>query len=662
MNKKILKFVGKSGLAFATMPAVFGIGSALANDNLPENTKDIVVIHTNDIHGRIEENAKARVPVIGLAKLDGVVKEEKAKEDQITLLLDAGDAFQGLPISNSSKGLDMLEIMNNMDFDAIAVGNHEFDFELSTVKEYKEKLKFPLLSVNTYVDGARLFETHTIIDKDKSVKGDEFVVIGVTTPETSTKTHPKNVEGVEFRDPITEVGNIVKEIEAKAKADSVEYKNYIVLAHMGIDATTPDLWKGSTLAKALSENPLLKNKNVLLIDGHSHTVHTDKFGHVIYNQTGSYLENIGKIVMPNKGDILATNLSYKDVKNVKPTEKISKMVADVKAKFELENSKVVIENNPVKLEGDRNHVRVRETNLGNAIADAIYEYGQTGFSNKTDLAVTNGGGIRETIKKDNPVTKGDIISVLPFGNIISQIEVTGKQIKEMFAKSFSAPLQKDKTTGKDVLDERNIPLLEPNGPFLHTSGVKLFYDTTKPAEERVLDIFILNKETKNYEKLDLNKKYYLATNDFIAAGGDGYKMLKGAREEGPSMDGVFAEYLIKTDLSKYSVVNPNERLVSILEKDYIENHTMEPKVPKLVKVPSNYPTISEKPEADILDIEGEEIKDNKISNFNKIKNQTSKLETKTEKKLPNTGMNSLSTILIGLSILGIASLLSKKVK
>ena len=111
-------------------------------------------------------------------------------------MVDAGDAFQGLPISNSTKGEARAEILNKMNYDAMAVGNHEFDFGLDEAKKYKQILKFPLLSSNTYVNGARLFEASTIVDKDKTVKGDEVVVIGVTTPETATKTHPKNVQGV----------------------------------------------------------------------------------------------------------------------------------------------------------------------------------------------------------------------------------------------------------------------------------------------------------------------------------------------------------------------------------------------------------------------------------------------------------------------------------
>ena len=128
------------------------------------------------------------------------------------------------------------------------------------------------------------------------MEGDEFVVIGVTTPETATKTHPKNVQGVTFTEPIKEVTSVIDEIEARAAAEGKNYKNYVVLAHLGVDTTTPVEWRGSSLAEALSKNPKLKGKRVTVIDGHSHTVQSTTYGdNVTYNQTGSYLNNIGKV-------------------------------------------------------------------------------------------------------------------------------------------------------------------------------------------------------------------------------------------------------------------------------------------------------------------------------------------------------------------------------
>ena len=529
--------------------------SSTATDSI-----EAVIIHTNDVHGRILEEKG----VIGDAKAAAVIEEERSKVEN-TIVVDAGDAFQGLPISNSTKGEDRANIMNQVGYDAMAVGNHEFDFGMDQAIKYKETLNFPLLSANTYVNGARVFEASTIVDKTPTVVGDEFVVIGVTTPETAIKTHPKNIEGVTFADPITEVNKVIDEVEARALADNRVYNNYIILAHLGVDATTPVEWRGSTLAEALSQNSKLAGKRVIVIDGHSHTVQSATYGdNVTYNQTGSYLNNIGKVTLKSEqllGE--ASLISAADTASVTPDALITELVNEIKVKYEAENAQVVIENNPVELNGERSNVRVRETNLGNAVTDAIYAYGQTGFSNKTSLAVTNGGGLRATIAKDQPVTKGDIIAVLPFGNIILQITVTGQQIQDMFTKSLSSALQTDKETGKFLLDENGAPLFEASGGFLQISGATVFYDPTLPVKERVLLIGILNPETGEYDDLDLEKTYYLATNDFLAAGGDGYTMLGGAREEGPSMDSVFADYLKTADLSAYADINPYSRIIPV---------------------------------------------------------------------------------------------------
>ena len=533
---------------------------AVPVESTKNEEKDTVILHTNDVHGRIVEEKG----VIGDAKLATVIEQERAKSNQNTLVVDAGDAFQGLPISNSTKGEARAEILNQMQYDAMAVGNHEFDFGLDEVKKYKEILKFPLLSSNTYVNGARLFEASTIVDKDKTVEGDEFVVIGVTTPETATKTHPKNIKGVTFTDPISEVNKVIEEVQAKARAEGKDYKHYVVLAHLGVDTTTPVEWRGSTLAEALSKNPRLKGKRVTVIDGHSHTVASTTYGdNVTYNQTGSYLHNVGKVIYKSR-QLLGnpTLIAAADAKKLPANPTVEKLVKDIKQKYDAENAVEIVSNSPVELNGDRENVRVRETNLGNVVADSLYQYGQTGFSHPTDIAVTNGGGLRETIAKGKPITKGNVIAVLPFGNTISQIQVTGQQVLDMFEKSLGSILQVDKD-GKNVLDENGQPLLEPSGGFLQVSGVKVYYDTNLPSGKRVLAIQVKNRATGRYDFLDLAKTYYLATNDFLAAGGDGYTMLGGAREEGPSMDAAFEEYLKTADLTQYEKINPNSRTISV---------------------------------------------------------------------------------------------------
>jgi len=661
--------------------------------SVPKTTeKDLVLVHTNDVHGRIveEKGRDKSTSVVGDAKLATVIENERAKKDQTTVVLDAGDAFQGLPISNSSKGEERAKILNEINYDAMAVGNHEFDFGLDEAKKYKEILKFPLLSANTYVNGARLFEASTIIDKDKSVKGDEVVVIGVTTPETATKTHPKNVQGVTFKDPIPEVLNVVKEIQAKAKATGNDYKTYVVLAHLGVDTTTPDAWRGSTLADELSKSPLLKGKRVVVIDGHSHTVESKTYGdNVTYNQTGSYLNNIGKVTLkPNSLLGTPSLIKASETTNLTPNATVKKLVDQIKAKYDTENAVVVVKNSPVELSGTRENVRVRETNLGNVVADSLYEYGQTGFQNKTDIAVTNGGGLRETIAKDKPITKGSVIAVLPFGNTISQIKVTGQNVLEMFEKSLGSILQVDKA-GKTVLDENGQPLLEPSGGFLHVSGAKVYYDTNLPSGKRVLRVEVKNHDTGAYDKLDLNKTYYLTTNDFLAAGGDGYTMLGGAREEGPSMDEAFKNYLEKADLTKYAVVNPNSRTISVDSKTYkfdvekpqtsngqdapvlvkeelvVTRHIdaagnelapveLGEKTPKVLK---GYNTVStSKKDGITTHVYG--VEKASVKSGEKVAGKANVANS--ERKLPNTGLNSVATASLGVVALLAALALRKR--
>lgn len=599
--------------------------------------KDTVILHTNDVHGRIVEEKG----VIGDAKLATVIEQERAKSNQTTLVVDAGDAFQGLPISNSTKGEARAEILNQIQYDAMAVGNHEFDFGLDEAKKYKEILKFPLLSSNTYVNSARLFEASTIVDKDKTVEGDEFVVIGVTTPETATKTHPKNVKGVTFTDPISEVNKVIEEVQAKARAEGKDYKHYVVLAHLGVDTTTPVEWRGSTLAEALSKNPRLKGKRVTIIDGHSHTVESTTYGdNVTYNQTGSYLHNVGKITYKSR-QLLGnpTQITAAEAKKLEANPTVEKLVKDIKQKYDAENAVEVVSNSPVELNGDRENVRVRETNLGNVVADSLYQYGQTGFSHPTDIAVTNGGGLRETIAKGKPITKGNVIAVLPFGNTITQIQVTGQQVLDMFEKSLGSILQVDKA-GKTVLDENGQPLLEPSGGFLQISGAKVYYDTNLVAGKRVLAAQVKNHTNGAYEKLDLTKIYYLTTNDFLAAGGDGYTMLGGAREEGPSMDAAFEDYLKTADLTQYEKVNPNSRTISVDSKTFkLPEEGKEQDPAKSVEDQATKPTQPSTVKVDY-----------------KVADKFAKKTVVSEKLLPNTGSEqSIFMMLLGM-ILGATAL------
>ncbi|MEI5994114.1 5'-nucleotidase C-terminal domain-containing protein [Candidatus Enterococcus mansonii] len=544
--------------------------------------QSFTIMHTNDVHGRLEGNGK---DVLGMARL-------KTYKDLIQpdLLIDAGDAFQGLPISNFSKGMDMVKIMNEVGYDAMAVGNHEFDFGFETAMKYKEELNFPILSNNTFKDGKLVFDPYTIVEKN----GKKYAIIGVTTPETATKTHPNNVSGITFKDPIAETKKAISDIQGDA---SQVIDAYVITGHLGIDETTPHEWRGDTLAESLSkEYPEL---NITVLDGHSHTAVNGgkRFGNVMYTQTGNYLNNVGLV------DVDLTDLSKKTASltpantlaDLEENPTVKALVDEARAKFEKENSTVIIPNNPYQFNGERDNVRTRETNLGNLIGDAMLAYGQKGFKEPSDFAVTNGGGIRANIEPGE-VTLGDVVAVMPFGNTIAQIEVTGAKVKEMFEMSLRSMPQKDEA-GNIILDDFKQPKLGANGGFLHVSStIRVHYDSTKkgsllPADEgngtnktivgeRVLQVDIQNRQTGKFEPIDEKKTYRMATNDFLAAGGDGYDMLGGERQEGPSLDTVLIDHLKQAsmlriynpdttiDLAQYKEPFPGERIVSISEAEF----------------------------------------------------------------------------------------------
>lgn len=512
------------------------------------------IMHTNDMHGRLQYDEKGKA--IGMAKLKTFKDEKKP-----TLMLDGGDSVQGLAISNFTKGLTMATAMGMIPYDGVAAGNHEFDFGYDQAMKLKEML--PMVSANTMKDGKNSFKTHEIVEKE----GKKFAIIGLTTPETAFKTHPNNVKGVEFLDPIPVAEKMIKSLDKKADA-------FIFVTHLGIDKTTPAPWRGDTLAEELSKK--FPKEKIIIIDGHSHSELREgkQYGNVLLAQTGNYLNNVGMIDVSYKGDkptFKARLVPAAEFKEVVENPKVKGLVDETAAKFKEEMDKVVIENNPVHLEGDAKFGRTRETNLGNIIADSLYDYGQTGFNGgQTDLAVINGGGIRTSINQGK-VTKADILAVLPFGNTIAQIDVTGKQLKEMFEFSLRSPVQTQDGTNEVVLDENGMPALGRNGGFLQVShSVKVLYDTNKPGEvpeegkkgQRVHSVQIKNRKTGKFEEVDDKKVYKLATNDFLAAGGDGYTMLGGKREEGPSMDVIFTDFL------KAIAGDTDGKVVSMKAKEY----------------------------------------------------------------------------------------------
>ena len=501
------------------------------------NKNEHKILHTNDIHGRfVEDDGK----VIGMPKVKGL--KDKENPD---LLLDSGDAFQGLPVSNNSKGEEMAKSMNSAGYDAMTLGNHEFDFGYDQLLKLKKQLNFPMITSNVYKNGKSDFEPSTIINKN----GIRYGIVGVTTPETKTKTSPSAVKGVEFKDPLTSVKRAMNDIK-----DQVDV--FVILSHLGVDPNTKKEWRGDYLTEQLSKDKSFK-QSIIVLDGHSHTVikNGKSYDKNVLAQTGTALENVGRIRF-NREDNQTKNLkadliNVADTKNIQPDTKIEKQVNKANDDFLKATSTVIIPNNKVKLNGERNVARTQETNLGNLITDAMEDYASKKFSHRPDFAITNGGGIRASIDKGK-VTQNDIITVLPFGNLISQIKVKGSDVKKAFEHSLSAPTESK--NGK--------PQLTANGGFLQVSkSIRIGFDMDKKSGDRVTDIQIINHDTGKFEKLDPNKTYYVATNDFTANKGDGYDMFGGKREESASLDEVVAQYIKNADLSKYDTNKP-ERIIN----------------------------------------------------------------------------------------------------
>ncbi|UXU57687.1 5'-nucleotidase C-terminal domain-containing protein [Staphylococcus agnetis] len=566
------------------------------------------ILHTNDIHGRlVEEEGR----VIGMAKTK-TIKDQH----QPDLMLDAGDAFQGLPLSNQSKGEEMAKAMNAVGYDAMVAGNHEFDFGYDQLKKLESMLNFPILSSNVYKDGKLAFKPSTIIEKN----GVRYGIIGVTTPETKTKTSPTGIKGVTFDDPLK---SVLREMDAlNGKVDV-----FVILSHLGVDSTTQETWRSDYLTQQINRRSQYKVPTIV-IDGHSHTVmqHGQMYGRDLLAQTGTALANIGKIdfnfANNTVSDLKASLISVKDAAQVQPDPTVKAQIDKANDAFLKETSAVVIPNNTIVFEGERDHVRRHETNLGNAIADAMEAYSKDHFSQPADFAVTNSGGIRASINKGE-VTLNHIITVLPFGNTISQIKVKGSDVRAAFEHSLSAPTENVNGTTQ----------LSANGGLLQISkSIRVYYDMAQPAGKRIKAIHVLNKQTGKFEVLDLNRTYRIATNDFTASGGDGYTMLNGPREEGLSLDKVFADYLKQADLSQYDTTAPTR----IINGDPEAIETQEDKVipfPKQPKAPNQAPSPNDT---------NQQSKIRKINNNVIVSNQTHHMSkgAKTMGYVPSIQMNS----------------------
>ena len=578
------KFYMLSGTALLLALTACSSGDMKSENTVSlEKSKDfnLVVAHINDTHGRVEEG---KYDGMGFPRVSTVLKELRMENENV-LFLDAGDTLHGTTFATLSKGESVVEILNYMKLDASTPGNHDFNYGKDRLKELEKLADYEILGANVVTkDGGKFIEPYII----KDMNGASIGVFGIATPETTYKTNPKNVEGIVFGDPVEYSKRSVQELKSKG-ADFI-----IALTHLGMDESTEAGLKSTDLAKSVEGIDLI-------VDGHSHTKLEN--GLVVNKttivQTGEYDKNMGiidikvengvttinprliskeealgktierEIMMEvterlkvnenyliKKGDTLSeisystkvpvnelasmngisnVDLIYKGNTIIVPVEKnitktvtqiekvkvggieedpqLVKLIDDIKSE-QKKITHVKIGETPVQLNGERDFVRTGETNLSNMITEAML------WKTGADIALTNGGGIRASIPAGE-ITVGDIISVLPFGNYVVTKELKGSEVIEALEHGIS-----------------DYPATK--GAFPQIAGMKVQFDPSGAPGERVVKV-IMN----NGKELLPDASYTVATNDFMAAGGDDYQMFKGKAEAGnfEGLDEILMEYI-----------------------------------------------------------------------------------------------------------------------
>ena len=453
---------------------------------------EIVILHTNDVHCSYEAYDK----VAALAK-------------DADLLVDAGDAIQGGVIGTLSKGEYIVDIMNEIGYDAAIPGNHEFDYDMDQfLKLAKEKAEYPYLSAN-FVDktGKPVFDAYKLFEVD----GKKVAFVGLTTPETFTKSTPTYFQdgNGNYIYGFCEGGNGQELYAAAQKAiDAAEAAgaDYVIgLGHLGIDGESSPWTSKEVIANTTGFDAF--------IDGHSHSTFAetvkDKAGNdVAFAQTGTKLANVGKITIKADGTITCENI---DLANVTADADTTAYIAGVTEKFDaLQNTVVAKTEVELTINGadGKRAVRSAETNLGDLCADAYR------VMLGADVAFVNGGGVRANLAAGD-ITYGDIVNVHPFGNEACLVKVTGQQIKDALELGASA------YPGE-------------SGGFLQVSGLTYTIDSTIPSSVvrdeknmfvKVDGAYRVSDIQVGGQPLDVNKTYTLASHNYmLKSQGDGYAM------------------------------------------------------------------------------------------------------------------------------------------
>ena len=476
-----------------------------------------VILHTNDVHGAIE----------GYAYITALKADYEAKGAEV-ILVDAGDYSQGEVYVSDTKGLDAVEMMNVTGYDVVTLGNHEFDYGYAQLKENMTKADFKILCANVYgEDGTPIFDANYTYTTKSGVKIGFF---GMETPEAQTKANPALIKGLKFDTDLKAVAE--KQLEALKDDDVV-----IALSHLGVDDsskpyTSYDLYNA---AKGID----------FIIDGHSHTVMTKGENGEPIQSTGTAFANIGVIVIDDASKKIESNSLYEIKEDTAKDAAVAAAAQKIIDRIDKEYG-AVFAKSKVELNGAKapNGNRDGETNNGDLITDAMLwkvMQNKEGLTVNEDhvVAITNGGGIRAAIKVGD-VTKKDIKTVLPFGNTIEVIYVTGTELLEALeASTFCVP--------------------ESIGGFPQVSGISYTISTgavydanaeTYPASTyygpKSINRVTIN--SINGKEFKANDTYAVVTNNFCAEGGDTYYAFAAATSKfdtGVTLDMAVMDYITK---------------------------------------------------------------------------------------------------------------------
>jgi len=521
MKRKLLSLIVVVFLVVLSFTqTAFAVDIPTADTDLSGN---IVIIHTNDSHGHVDDN-------MGFSPVGALIKQyEEAGAD--VMVLDAGDTFHGMPIATLNEGEDIVPIVNEIGYLAMAAGNHDFDYGYERFIELADELDFPILAANIVnEDGDLLFLDNIIVDTG----GKSFGIFGLSTPETSYETDPKNVEGLTFTDPVEAAEQQVAFLRSKG----VDY--IIGLMHMGVDRSSEIT--SDKIAAAVEGIDII-------IDGHSHTqmadgepldtsIELEPHGDTLIASTGSYLEAIGVITITPEGEITAGLVTADDYEGKDPD--IDSIIDGIKEEQAPELEEVV-GNTPYDLNGEREDVRTSETNLGDLVCDAfLYETG-------ADLALINSGSIRASIAAGD-ITREDMITVFPFGNYILTKEISGDAVIAALEHGVSG------YPGE-------------TGAFPQVAGVEFTFDPSKPEGSRVI------KAEINGEEISPSQNYIIAINDFLKDGGDDYSMFVDFPTVNTynALDQVLTEYIA----SDPDIPEEAEGRINVANED-MENSANEP--------------------------------------------------------------------------------------